>query len=55
MILIKRFKKRISTALINMQSIKYILNDAREQKNSRILAQNVFRYVKTVDMMLIYN
>ena len=42
------FQKKTSTALINMQSTKYILNNARKQKNLRVFAQNLFRHVNRV-------
>ena len=53
--LIKRFKKRTSAALINVQSIKYTLNDAREQRNFKIFAQNFFRQTKAAEITFIYN
>ena len=54
-VLVKRFKEKTSTTLINIQSTKYILEDAREQKNSRVFAQNIFRHVKVVEMTSIYS
>ena len=54
-VLIKRFKERASMTLNYLQFIKYTLFDARKHKNSRIYAQNLFRYVKTADLITVYN
>ena len=54
-VMIKRFKKRISIALINMQTIKYTLDDARQLKNSRLFAQNLFRFAKVANLTSIHN
>ena len=53
--LIRRFKERTSVALINMQTIKYIMKNARLHKNSRIFAQNLFRSVKTANLISTHN
>ena len=54
-VLIKRFKERVSAALNYLQSIKYIFEDARRQKNSRIFVQDLFRHAKTADFISVYN
>ena len=54
-VLIKKFKKRTSAALINVQSIKYTLNDAFEQKDFRVFAQDFFRHAKVAGITFIYN
>ena len=54
-VMIKRFKKRISIALINMQIIKYTLDDAKQLKNSRLFAQNLFRFAKIANLTSIHN
>ena len=53
--LIKRFKQRISVALISIQSSRYTMNDARKQVDSRIFAQDLFRHAKIVDFTSIHN
>ena len=54
-VIVKRFKKRISIALINMQIIKYTLENVKQLKNLRIFAQNLFRFVKTTNLISIHN
>ena len=54
-ILIKRFKEKTFTALINIHFTKYILDDVRNQKNSKVFAQNIFRHVKIANMTSTYN
>ena len=54
-VLIKRFKEKTLTALINIHFTKYILDDARKQKNSKVFAQNIFRHVKIANMTSTYN
>ena len=54
-VLIKRFKKRASATLNYLQSIKYTLKDAKKHKDSRIFAQNLFKHVKIVNFISIYN
>ena len=54
-VLIKRFKKRTSAALLNVQSIKYIFNDVCDQKDSRVFAQNFFRHVKAAKITSTYS
>ena len=53
--MIKRFKERIFVALINMQITKYILDDVKQLKNSRMFAQDLFRFVKTTNLISIHN
>jgi hypothetical protein len=54
-ILINRFKKRISIALSTLQINRYTSIDAKAEKDSRIFAQNIFRFVKVANMNSIYN
>ena len=54
-VLIKRFKQRTSTVLISIQASRYILKDARRQKNFRVFAQDLFKHVKAIDMTSIHN
>ena len=54
-VLTKRFKKRTSVALINIQFFRYIMKDARKHKNSWVFAQKLFRHVKTANMMSMHN
>ena len=54
-VMIKRFKKRTSIALINMQTTKYTLDDAKQLKNSRLFAQNLFRFAKIANLISIHN
>ena len=54
-VLIKRFKKRPSTALNYLQFAKHILQNVRSRKNSRIFAQNLFKYVKIANFTSISN
>ena len=54
-VMIKRFKKRISITLINMQTIKYTLENVKQLKNLKIFAQNLFRFVKTTNLISIHS
>ena len=47
--LINRFKKRVSIVLQIMQTKKYIMTNARNDKFSRDYVQNILRHVKVVD------
>ena len=53
--LIRRFKKRTFVALISMQTTKYIMNDVRHDKDSRIFAQDFFRVVKAANLSSTHN
>ena len=53
--LIRRFKKRTSIVLISMQIIKYIMKNVKQQKDSRLFAQNFFRVVKAINFISIHN
>ena len=53
--LIRRFKKRTFVALVNMQTIKYIMKNARLHKNFKIFAQNFFRSIKAANLISTHN
>ncbi len=53
--LINRFKKRTSQALSTFQSFRYIMTDAKFEKDSRLFAQNIFRSIKAINMNSIHN
>ena len=53
--LIRRFKKRTSVTLTIMQIIKYTMKNAKQHKNSRMFAQNLFRAVKAVNLISTHN
>ena len=53
--LIVRFKKRTFAALSRLQRERYIMTNVRQQKNSRLFAQNIFRYAKATEMCSTYN
>ena len=52
--MIKRFKKRISMTLINMQITKFFFENALH-KNSKMFAQDFFRYAKAANLTSVYN
>ena len=52
---IRRFKKRIFTALIKFQSQRYTMTNARDQKNSRVFVQNIYRHFKIVEFDFVFN
>lgn len=54
-VLIKRFKKRISAILNYLQFAKYTLQNVRMHKNFKNFAQNLFRHVKTISLISVYN
>ena len=54
-VLIYWFKKRISIAVTKFQNIRYSLTNVKAEKNFRAIAQNIFRYVKTVHLNLVQN
>ena len=54
-VLTKRFKKRTSAALANIQFFRYTMKNARKHKNSKVFAQELFRHAKAVNMMSIHN
>ena len=54
-VLIIRFKKRTSMTLLRFQRKRYIMTHAREQKNSRLFVQDIFRHVKAAEMSFIHN
>ena len=53
--LIKSFKKRAAQTLQSLQKKRYIMSDARQQRNSRMYAQNIFRHVRVVELESIFN
>ena len=53
--LIRRFKKRTSIVLTSMQTIKYIMKNVKQQKDSRLFAQNLFRAVKAANLISTHN
>ena len=52
---IRRFKKRTSTTLIKFQNQRYTMTNARDQKNSRVFAQNIYRHFKVVEFDFVFN
>lgn len=54
-VLIKKFKKRVSAILHYLQSTKYVLKNAKKYKDFRNFAQNLFKHVKTAELISIYN
>ena len=54
-ILIKSFKKRTTQTLQSLQKKQYIMSNAKQQRNSRMYAQNIFRHVKVVEFESIFN
>jgi hypothetical protein len=54
-IMTNRFKKRIFLTLSALQNSKYDLVEARFEKNSRLFAQQIFRFAKAVNMNSIHN
>ena len=54
-ILIKSFKKRATQTLQSLQKKRYIMSDAKQQRNFRMYAQNIFRHVKIVELESIFN
>lgn len=53
--LIYRFKKRTFMTLTKLQNVKYIMTDARIEKNSRNFAQDIFRHVKVAHLNSVQN
>ena len=53
--LIRRFKKRDSQTLKNLQIEKYIMQDVRNDKTFRAYVQNIMRHSKIVEFNSIYN
>lgn len=53
--LIHRFKERTPAALQHLQRERYSMADARQQKNPRLYAQDIFRYAKAAEMPSLYN
>ena len=53
--LIRRFKKRTSVALTIMQIIKYTMKNAKQHKDSRMFAQNLFWAVKAANFISTHN
>ena len=54
-ILIKSFKKRTAQTLQSLQKKRYIMSDAKQQRNFRMYVQNIFRHVKVVELESIFN
>ena len=54
-ILIKSFKKRATQTLQNLQKKRYIMSDVKQQRNSRMYAQNIFRHVKIAELESVFN
>ena len=52
--MIKRFKKRTSMTLINMQITKFFFENALH-KNSKMFAQDFFRYAKAANLTSVHN
>jgi hypothetical protein len=49
-VMINRFKKRTSSELSTLQNFKYILTNARFEKDFKQFAQQIFRSIKTINM-----
>ena len=54
-VMIKRFKEQTSVALISMQITKYTLDDAKQLKDSKMFAQNLFKFAKAANLTSIHN
>ena len=54
-ILIKSFKKRAIQTLQSLQKKRYIMSNARQQRNFRMYVQNIFRHVRAVELESIFN
>ncbi len=54
-ILIKQFKKQVSSVLQNIQKNKYIITDVYKGKLLWIFAQKLFWHTKAAEMMSVYN
>ena len=54
-ILIKSFKKRAIQTLQNLQKKRYIMSNAKQQRNFRMYAQNIFRHVKVAEFESVFN
>ena len=52
--LINRFKTRTLVALQRLQKKRYIIRNARIERNSRLYAQKMFRHAKIVEIESIY-
>lgn len=53
--LISRFKERAFVALEKLHKERYTFADARERKNPRLYAQNIFRHAKSAEMESVFN
>ena len=53
--LIKRFKQRDATALQALQSKKYTLTNARNERTSRVYVQDIMRHAKAAEFFFDYN
>ena len=53
--LIRRFKERDAAALIALQTKKYIMTNARNERISRTYVQDIIRHAKTSKFISIYN
>ena len=53
--LIRRFKKRDSQTLKNLQTEKYTMQDVRNDRTFRVYVQNIMRHSKIVEFNSIYN
>lgn len=54
-VLTKRFKQHTSAILINIQTFRYTLKNARKQQDSRIFAQDFFKHGKAIDIISTHN
>ena len=52
---IKRFKKRDVAALQTLQTERYIMNDVRSERTSRVYVQNIMKHVKAAEFSSSYN
>ena len=53
--LIVKFKKRVHVVLKRLHRERYIFVDAKNRKDFRLFAQNIFRHVKAIEMIFIFN
>ena len=54
-ILIKQFKKWVSSVLWNIQKNKYIMTDVYKDKSLQVFAQKLFWHTKAAEMTSVYN
>ena len=53
--LIIKFKERVSQILFRLQKKRYSIFNVKKQRNSRLYVQNIFKYVKIVEIKFVFN